>query len=183
MSFDTLATLRRMANDIARNLEAMGHDKAVLATADHIDKFWDPRMKKAIFADDERFGVLTPIAAEAIDHLAGVGMADLVRGIELGAARLRFRVRAAGEVVDRFGGDRDEHAEPLVVGEDRALHARVPELVDVVGGCQHRLVVAHRGEVARDIVGHAAQRLDRRAHSAGSIAVPSMRRERSLSSA
>ena len=70
MSSNTLATLRRMANDIARNREAMGHDKAVLATADHIDKFWDPRMKKAIFADDERFAVLTPIAAAAIDHLA-----------------------------------------------------------------------------------------------------------------
>jgi formate dehydrogenase subunit delta len=71
MSSNSLVTLRRMANDIARNLEAMGHDKAVLATADHIDKFWDPRMKKAIFADDERFAVLTPIAAAAIDHLAG----------------------------------------------------------------------------------------------------------------
>jgi formate dehydrogenase subunit delta len=71
MSSNTLVTLRRMANDIARNLEAMGHDKAVLATADHIDRFWDPRMKKAIFADDERFAVLTPIAAAAIDHLAG----------------------------------------------------------------------------------------------------------------
>ena len=58
-----------MANDIARNLEAMGHDKAVLATADHIDKFWDPRMKKAIFADDRT--ELTPIAREAIEHLAG----------------------------------------------------------------------------------------------------------------
>ena len=67
----TVETLRRMANDIARNLEAMGHDKAVLATADHIDKFWDPRMKRMIFADDARAGVLTPIAAEAIDHLAG----------------------------------------------------------------------------------------------------------------
>ena len=71
MSSNTIHTLRRMANDIARNLEAMGHDKAVLATADHIDKFWDPRMKRMIFADDERFGVLTPIAAEAINHLAG----------------------------------------------------------------------------------------------------------------
>ena len=46
----TIETLRRMADDIARNLEAMGHDKAVLATADHIHKFWDPRMK----ADDLR---------------------------------------------------------------------------------------------------------------------------------
>ena len=64
----TLATLHRMANDIARNLAAMGHDKAVLATADHIDKFWDPRMKAAIFADDR--SRLGPIAAEAIDHLA-----------------------------------------------------------------------------------------------------------------
>jgi formate dehydrogenase subunit delta len=60
-----------MANDIARNFEAMGHDKAVLATADHIHKFWDPRMKRAIFADDERFGTLSQIAAAAIDHLAG----------------------------------------------------------------------------------------------------------------
>ena len=69
MSATTLATLRRMANDIARNLEAMGHDKAVLATADHIDKFWDPRMKRAIFADGGTG--LTPIAREAIEHLAG----------------------------------------------------------------------------------------------------------------
>ena len=73
MSSNTLATLRRMANDIARNLEAMGHDKAVLATADHIDKFWDPRMKKAIFADLDDSGAtdLSPIAREAIEHLAG----------------------------------------------------------------------------------------------------------------
>ena len=69
----TIETLRRMAGDIARNFEAMGHDKAVLATADHIDKFWDPRMKKAIFADDERFGVLTPIARGAIEHLQHKG--------------------------------------------------------------------------------------------------------------
>lgn len=65
----TIDTLRRMANDIARNLAAMGHDKAVLATADHIDKFWDPRMKRTIFADD--LAELSPIAREAIEHLAG----------------------------------------------------------------------------------------------------------------
>ena len=64
----TLDTLRRMANDIARNLEVMGRDKAVLATADHIDKFWDPRMKKAIFADDP--AQLSPIARAAVEHLA-----------------------------------------------------------------------------------------------------------------
>ena len=65
----TIDTLRRMANDIARNLEAMGPDKAMLATADHIDKFWDPRMKRAIFADGGTN--LSPIARQAIEHLAG----------------------------------------------------------------------------------------------------------------
>ena len=64
----TIATLQRMANDIARNLAAMGHDDAVLATADHIDHFWDPRMKAQIFAADR--SALSPIASEAIEHLA-----------------------------------------------------------------------------------------------------------------
>jgi formate dehydrogenase subunit delta len=65
----TIDTLRRMANDISRNFQAMGRGKAVLATADHIDKFWDPRMKRAIFADNGTG--LSPIAREAIEHLAG----------------------------------------------------------------------------------------------------------------
>ncbi|MBO0749355.1 MAG: formate dehydrogenase subunit delta [Porphyrobacter sp.] len=60
-----------MAGDIARNLEFMGHDQAVLATADHIHQFWDPRMKEMIFADDRSH--LIPIAREAIDHLAAKG--------------------------------------------------------------------------------------------------------------
>jgi formate dehydrogenase subunit delta len=67
----TIETLRRMAGDIARNLEFMGHDKAVLATADHIYQFWDPRMKAMIFADDP--ANLVPIAREAIAHLAEKG--------------------------------------------------------------------------------------------------------------
>ena len=67
----TIETLRRMAGDIARNFEAMGHDKAVLATADHIHQFWDPRMKAAIFADDH--SLLIPIARDAIEHLQHKG--------------------------------------------------------------------------------------------------------------
>ena len=42
------AKLVMMANQIARNLEALGHDKAVAATAEHIRDFWDPRMKAGI---------------------------------------------------------------------------------------------------------------------------------------
>ena len=67
----TIETLRRMAGDIARNFEAMGHEDAVLATADHIYQFWDPRMKAAIFADDP--SQLQPIASRAIEHLKSKG--------------------------------------------------------------------------------------------------------------
>ena len=68
MSTDQIARLTRFANQIARNFLAIGHDKAVLATADHIDMFWDPRMKAAMFAADR--SALEPIAAAAIEHLA-----------------------------------------------------------------------------------------------------------------
>ena len=68
MSKSQIETLRRFANQIAKNFVAIGHDRAVLATADHIDQFWDPRMKAAIFADDYR-NTLDEIAAEAIGHL------------------------------------------------------------------------------------------------------------------
>ncbi len=68
MSKSQIETYRRYANQIAKNFVAIGHDRAVLATADHIDQFWDPRMKAAIFADDY-MNTLDPIAAEAIAHL------------------------------------------------------------------------------------------------------------------
>jgi len=64
----TEAKLRRMADQIALNYAAIGHDNAVMATADHIRKFWEPRMKSAIFADDR--ALLSPIARAAIDKLA-----------------------------------------------------------------------------------------------------------------
>jgi formate dehydrogenase subunit delta len=67
----TIDTLRRMANDIARNLQTIDADNAVLATADHINAFWDPGMKAMIFADDRSH--LIDVAAAAIDHLAAGG--------------------------------------------------------------------------------------------------------------
>jgi formate dehydrogenase subunit delta len=39
-----------MANQIGKFFQSQGHDKAVPGIADHIKKFWDPRMRKAIFA-------------------------------------------------------------------------------------------------------------------------------------
>jgi len=66
---NTAEKLRYMADQIARNFCALDHDNAVLATADHINQFWDPRMKAMIFADPDR-GTLSQVAKAAIDKLA-----------------------------------------------------------------------------------------------------------------
>ena len=63
-----LARLHAMANQIALNFAAIGHDNAVAATADHLVKFWDPRMKDAILAGDP--ATLSPIARAAVALLA-----------------------------------------------------------------------------------------------------------------
>ncbi len=62
-----LAKLNRMANQIAANFAAAGEDKAIASTAEHIWKFWDPRMKAAIYGDD--LASLSPIAKAAIEQL------------------------------------------------------------------------------------------------------------------
>ncbi len=59
--------LCRMANQIAANFAATGRDEAVASTAEHIWKFWDPRMKAEIYADD--LSRLSPIAKAAIEKL------------------------------------------------------------------------------------------------------------------
>ena len=63
-----LARLHAMSNQIALNFAAIGHDNAVAATADHLVKFWDPRMKEAILAGNP--ATLSPIAREAVALLA-----------------------------------------------------------------------------------------------------------------
>jgi formate dehydrogenase subunit delta len=59
--------LRYMADQIGKNFEANGHDEAVAATAEHIRKFWDPRMKSQIYGSD--LAPLSNIAREAIEQL------------------------------------------------------------------------------------------------------------------
>ena len=56
--------LAYMANQIARNLEARGHEAAITEAATHIIKFWDPRMKATMLSGDRT--LLSPIAAEAM---------------------------------------------------------------------------------------------------------------------
>ena len=56
--------LAYMANQIANNVAARGHQAAVDETASHIIKYWDPRMKATMLAGDR--SALIPIAAEAM---------------------------------------------------------------------------------------------------------------------
>lgn len=42
-------TLVRMANQIGKFFRAQGEERAVNGICDHLKKFWEPRMKSAIF--------------------------------------------------------------------------------------------------------------------------------------
>jgi formate dehydrogenase subunit delta len=60
-----------MANQIATFFESQGREKAVAGTADHIKKFWDPRMRMQIFAHLKNGGAgLDPVARQAVEQLA-----------------------------------------------------------------------------------------------------------------
>ncbi len=59
-----------MANQIGKFFQSQGHGKAVPGIAEHIKKFWDPRMLKAIFAHLDAGGAgLDPDVREAITTL------------------------------------------------------------------------------------------------------------------
>jgi formate dehydrogenase subunit delta len=68
MSHDNqLTRLVYMANQIGMFFRSQGHDQAVAGVADHIHKFWDPRMLKAIFAHLDAGGTgLDPNVHEAL---------------------------------------------------------------------------------------------------------------------
>jgi formate dehydrogenase subunit delta len=59
-----------MANQISTFFVSQGDAVAVTGTAEHIKKFWDPRMLKAIFAHLDNGGAgLEPVARRAIEQL------------------------------------------------------------------------------------------------------------------
>lgn len=61
-----------MANQIAKNLRVQGEDRAIPAIADHISRFWDPRMRAAIAAHVAAgAGGLDPLARAAVERLPG----------------------------------------------------------------------------------------------------------------
>jgi formate dehydrogenase subunit delta len=59
-----------MANQIGKFFRSQGEAQAVPGIADHIKKFWDPRMKSAIFAHLDAGGAgLDPPVRDAITAL------------------------------------------------------------------------------------------------------------------
>jgi len=59
-----------MANQIGKFFESQGHDRAVPGIAEHIRKFWDPRMRSTIQAHLDAGGAgLDPDVRDAIATL------------------------------------------------------------------------------------------------------------------
>jgi formate dehydrogenase subunit delta len=59
-----------MANQIGKFFGSQGHDKAVPGIAEHIRKFWEPRMRTAILAHLDAGGSgLDPEVREAVATL------------------------------------------------------------------------------------------------------------------
>lgn len=65
--------LVRMANQIAGFFSHEGPERGAASTADHLQKFWDPRMRAEITAAVAAGGAigLHPIALAAIKQLGG----------------------------------------------------------------------------------------------------------------
>jgi formate dehydrogenase subunit delta len=59
-----------MANQIGKFFASQGQAVAVAGTADHLQKFWDPRMRSAILRHLEAGGDgLDPVARSAVEAL------------------------------------------------------------------------------------------------------------------
>lgn len=55
-----------MANQIASFFESMKHEEAVDGVAEHINNFWEPRMRRQLFQIIDRGGeALKPLVLEA----------------------------------------------------------------------------------------------------------------------
>lgn len=67
-----------MVNQIAKNLAVRGEENAVQSTAEHIKKFWDPRMRKAILEHLKTGGQgLQPLAKRAVEKLTVVNSSSV----------------------------------------------------------------------------------------------------------
>ena len=81
----------RMANQIATFFASKPHEEAVAGTAEHINKFWDPRMRRKLFTlldkDDAGFAPLVVEAASQIRRPAQLVAAERAAEADATSAR------------------------------------------------------------------------------------------------
>ncbi|MGJ4885717.1 MULTISPECIES: formate dehydrogenase subunit delta [unclassified Bradyrhizobium] len=76
MSHNPSERLVYMANQIGKFFQSQGQEKEVAGVAEHIKKFWDPRMLKTIYAHHDAGGAgLDPAVKEAIGRLKDAAVA------------------------------------------------------------------------------------------------------------
>jgi formate dehydrogenase subunit delta len=72
---DKMAKLVRMANQIGDYFRTLPDDQATAGTADHLKRYWTPKMRREIVAFAQSGGSgLNPIAARAIATLEKPGI-------------------------------------------------------------------------------------------------------------
>ena len=70
MSERSSEKLVHMANQIGKFFASQGAEQAPAAIADHLRKFWDPRMRAGILAHLEAGGTdLDPLVRQAVERL------------------------------------------------------------------------------------------------------------------
>jgi formate dehydrogenase subunit delta len=71
-----------MANQIADFFAAYPRDEAIAGVADHLKKFWDPRLRRALISRAQSGGAgLRDLVREAIPRVSGT----VVRGVAVGS--------------------------------------------------------------------------------------------------
>lgn len=72
MSHSSADKLVKMANQIGKFFAAQRHSDAVAGTAEHLKKFWDPRMRDGIIAHVQHGGAgLDEVPLQAVQKLSG----------------------------------------------------------------------------------------------------------------
>ncbi|MCX7288910.1 MAG: formate dehydrogenase subunit delta [Rhodobacterales bacterium] len=62
--------ITRMANDIAKFMESKPHAEGVALLASHINDFWEPRMRRQLFAVIDAGGAdLRPLVMDAASEI------------------------------------------------------------------------------------------------------------------
>ncbi len=77
--------LVRMANQIGTFFQSKPHDEGVAGVAEHINKFWEPRMRRQFFEIVDAGGAgLLPIVMEAV---GGIRRPNAPEGVGTGAGQ------------------------------------------------------------------------------------------------